>query len=175
MKNGFSGGLRSFRQKCSGPLEYIAYGLYNEQGTKFRWLNPVEWWSNLSTFWRFKKSRFWRSWKKISTTTFDKNFVAYTRVYKLQCRSWNFCSVCFWEITSTSWGHIWVRSVWGPSEVVNRNYQSQSGLKEDYDVWISVGGIPEVDSWLGWMRRGRRVEDSENCGSEEEVSVSSVS
>ena len=43
---------------------------------------------------------------------------------------------------------------------------SRSALKDDYDVLISVGCIPDVDSWLGCMGRGRRVEDSDNCESE---------
>ena len=51
---------------------------------------------------------------------------------------------------------------------------SQSALKDGYNVLISVGCIPDVDSWIICRGRDRRVEDGENCEDEEELSVSSI-
>ena len=71
--------------------------------------------------------------KKIGPTTFDKNLVVYTRVYKL-CSNVGvgiFTQSVFEKSPQQVEGRFEWRIVWVPSEEVIRSYQSQSGLTDD--------------------------------------------
>ena len=98
-------------------------------------------WSGDQIFWRSEgpKNRVFgeSEKKKIGPTTFDKNLVVYTRVYKL-CSNVGvgiFAQSVFEKSQQQVEGRFEWRSGREPSEGVNRYYQSQSGLKDDWQVW----------------------------------------